>query len=99
MNPNLQGTVKMGDTLSFTDHIDTICYKVRQKSGWIIGTFNARYVHTMMKTPTTHRLLLPIMDTTLGWRHPKTFVLVKIIFKLLGSTISPQMYSHERRME
>ena len=39
--------IKMSVTLSFTDHINTICFKVRQKCGWIMRTFHTRDMHTM----------------------------------------------------
>ena len=39
--------IKMSDTLSFTDHIETVCNKVWKKCWWIIRTFHARDMHTM----------------------------------------------------
>ena len=39
--------IKMSDTLSFTEHIETSCKKVRQNIGWIIITLHARDMHTM----------------------------------------------------
>jgi len=39
--------IKMSDTLSFTDHIETVCNKVQQKCRWIIRTFHDRDMHTM----------------------------------------------------
>ena len=39
--------IQMSVTLSFTDHINTICSKVRQKCGWIMRTFHTRDIHTM----------------------------------------------------
>ena len=62
--------VKMSDALSFTEHIDTICTKVRQKCGWIIRTFHPRGMHTMktllcsIVQPRLDYCLLPDMDTT-----------------------------------
>ena len=105
--------IKMSDTLSFTDHIETVCNKVWQKCGWIIRTFHARDMHTMktlmvQHSPATHRLLLPAMDTTQSWRYPE----IESLFRSFSSKIYPiselnywdrlsalKMYSQERRME
>ena len=39
--------LKLSVTLSFTDHIDTICSKVSPKCGWIMRTLHTRDMHTM----------------------------------------------------
>ena len=39
--------IQMNVTLSFTDHIHTMCSKFRQKCGWIMRTFHTRDIHTM----------------------------------------------------
>ena len=34
--------LEMSNTASFTDHINKVCSKVKQKSGWVLRTFNTR---------------------------------------------------------
>ena len=50
----------MNDAGNFTDHIETVCTKVRQKIGWILRTFYTRdsnFLKHMFKT-----LVQPIID-------------------------------------
>jgi len=39
--------VKMSNNLKFSDHIESICSKVRQKCGWIMRTLHSQDIHIM----------------------------------------------------
>ena len=105
--------VKMSDTLSFTEHIDTICTKVRQKCGWIIRTFHSRDMHTMKTLWCS--IVQPHIDyCSQLWTPHRVGDLQKneSLFRSFSSKIYPisdlnywdrlsalKMYSQERRME
>ena len=39
--------VKVNNKADFSDHIDKVCSKTSQKSGWILRTFSCRSIHFM----------------------------------------------------
>jgi hypothetical protein len=105
--------VKMSDTLRFTDHIETICTKVRQKCGWIIRTFHARDLHTMKTLWCS--IVQPHIDyCSQLWTPHRVGDIQKIesLFRSFSNKIysisdlnywdrlsALKMYSQERRME
>ena len=105
--------IKMSDTLSFTDHIETVCNKVWQRCGWIIRTFHARDMHTMKTLWCS--IVQPHIDyCSQLWTPHRVGDIQKIesLFRSFSSKIYPiselnywdrlsalKMYSQERRME
>ena len=103
----------MSDTLSFTDHIETVCNKVTQKCGWIIRTFHARDMHTMKTLWCS--IVQPHIDyCSQLWTPHRVGDIQKIesLFRSFSSKIYPiselnywgrlsalKIYSQERRME
>jgi len=52
--------VQMGNSLKFTEHIDSVCQKARQYSGWVLRTFKSREI-SLMKT-LWNSMVMPRID-------------------------------------